>query len=216
MVHTPTDLPAEPSKGADMSDRRTSFNVSQRTDDIVNRYRQRLARYVHGRLRNPTDAEDLLQDVWAVVIQKISDWQGTEEDVVRLTFGVARNQLLNLYRTQRSRTLQRWLEPDGVIDTKRPEQARREEVCRMVDNVVREMAHNGWGHYEELQAHLLQPYADGRGAAARIAQSYGMTATTFYRRVRRLRKEFRKRFRRRYGEDFELVTGTNSPAPRCW
>jgi RNA polymerase sigma factor (sigma-70 family) len=83
----------EPGRDADLS-----------ISEVVKTYGKRLFRFVRGRVRNDTDAEDILQDVWyqfsRVVqlepIEQISGW----------LYRVARNRLNDQYRREMPQSIE--------------------------------------------------------------------------------------------------------------
>jgi RNA polymerase sigma factor (sigma-70 family) len=76
------------------------LDPDQRLVDVVSREQSRLRRFIHRRVRDPRDAEDILQDVFAELVEANRLLMPINQ-VTGWLFRVARNRIIDLFRKKR-------------------------------------------------------------------------------------------------------------------
>ena len=100
-------------------------NRISRVDKLFERYRRPLLRYLKGLLSSPDDAEDIVQETYARLLQAQS-LDSAENRIRGYIFKIATNLAHDRFREQRARRVQVTyeeseipdgdLEPDGIVD----------------------------------------------------------------------------------------------------
>ena len=80
------------------------LDPDQRLVDVVSREQSRLRRFIHRRVRDPRDAEDILQDVFAELVEANRLLMPIDQ-VTGWLFRVARNRIIDLFRKKRPEAL---------------------------------------------------------------------------------------------------------------
>lgn len=78
------------------------MDTNQHFQDVYVQDSEKLGRFVHNRVKNEYDAEDLIQEVWTRFYQQLQKGQPLENDRAWL-FYVARNLVTDYYRSQARR-----------------------------------------------------------------------------------------------------------------
>src|SRR5512135_2186096 len=79
---------------------RMALGQDQRIAEVVERERARLARFIRGRVADPRDAEDVLQDVFFALVEANRLLMPIEH-VTGWLFRVARNRITDLFRKKK-------------------------------------------------------------------------------------------------------------------
>ena len=77
-----------------------ALDPDQRLVDVVSREQSRLRRFIHRRVRDPRDVEDILQDVFAELVEANRLLMPIDH-VTAWLFRVARNRIIDLFRKKR-------------------------------------------------------------------------------------------------------------------
>lgn len=83
---------------------RMAFEQDRRISEVVEREQSRLLRFIKRRVGDPSDAEDLLQDVFAELVEANRLLMPIEH-VTGWLFRVARNRITDLFRKRRPERL---------------------------------------------------------------------------------------------------------------
>ena len=71
-------------------------------EDLYLRYRSKIYGYLYNHLRNREDAEDLLSDVFAKIVEKIGSYDSSKATYSTWIFTITRNTLISFYRLNSS------------------------------------------------------------------------------------------------------------------
>jgi RNA polymerase sigma factor (sigma-70 family) len=94
---------------------RMALEQDRRIADVVERQQPRLARFIRARVRDPRDAEDVLQDVFAALVEANRLLMPIEH-VTGWLFRVARNRIADLFRRRREQPLSGAVRGDEEAD----------------------------------------------------------------------------------------------------
>jgi RNA polymerase sigma-70 factor (ECF subfamily) len=67
---------------------------------FYHRYAPRLSRFIHGKIHNPADAEEVLQDTLYAFLEAIRDFQGASS-LQTFLFSICRNKIVDFYRRKK-------------------------------------------------------------------------------------------------------------------
>jgi RNA polymerase sigma-70 factor (ECF subfamily) len=104
---------AQPDEERSWVEKARAGNTSERSDAagwIYERYFDRIYRYVYLKLGDPTDAEDLTEQVFLKMIESVGSFQWQGSSFASWLYRIAHNQVVDFLR-QRSRRPQTPLEP---------------------------------------------------------------------------------------------------------
>jgi len=90
-------------------------NQDRRIADVFTRERSRLASFIRRRVPDPRDAEDILQDVFAELVEA-NRLLVPIDHVTAWLFRVARNRIVDLFRRRRTASLEDAALPAGSAD----------------------------------------------------------------------------------------------------
>src|ERR1700756_1334992 len=95
---------------------RMALEEDQRISEVVNREQSRLRNFIRGRVPDPRDAEDILQDVFYALVEANRLLMPIEH-VTGWLFRVARNRITDLFRKKKPEGLEDLLpSPDAGPD----------------------------------------------------------------------------------------------------
>jgi RNA polymerase sigma factor (sigma-70 family) len=159
----------------------------QRISDAFEREQSRLRRFIARRVRDPRDAEDVLQDVFSALVEANRLLMPIEH-VTGWLFRVARNRIIDLFRARRP-------EPLEVEDLLSPDAGPEEEYVRALQLEALEQA------IAELPAEQRDVFIahelEGR-SFKEIAAATGVGVNTLLSRKRYAVLRLRDRLRRTY------------------
>jgi RNA polymerase sigma factor (sigma-70 family) len=92
----------------------------RRLTDVVTREQPRLWSFIRRRVPDPSDAEDILQDVWSELVEANRLLMPIEH-VTGWLFRVARNRITDLFRRKRPASFRDAMDPDGSGESLRIE-----------------------------------------------------------------------------------------------
>ncbi|MEZ5291099.1 MAG: sigma-70 family RNA polymerase sigma factor [Vicinamibacterales bacterium] len=173
----------------------------RRIDEIVARERPRLRSFVRRRVANPADVDDVLQDVFAELVEA-NHLLMPIEHVTAWLFRVARNRIVDLFRKRRPERLADALgtgeEDDLALDDllPSPDDGPDALLARQVllDEIVAALDDLPAPQREVFVAHEL----DGR-SFKEIAAETGVSVNTLLSRKHYAVRKLRERLRRLYG-----------------
>lgn len=111
-------------------------------DLIVNRFKKRIYDFIYFQIhQNPHDSEDLSQDVFIQLYKGAKDFRG-ESKLATFLFSIARNLILNYFRSHRRRFTSKTEElDDNLVDINCPSQdAENEKWKSRVINALNELS----------------------------------------------------------------------------
>ena len=133
---------------------------------IYAQYYSKVMGYIHARIRNRADAEDLCADVFEKVQRKLGDFDSSKASVSTWIFTITRNTVIDHYRRNKpSEELDENLSDDTEVD----ESLLNNEALSELAGALRELP-------EELRDLIVLRYYDGKPLteiAALMGLSYG-------------------------------------------
>ncbi len=158
------------------------------TDRTGQQLREQLTRYVHKRVSNHSDAEDLLQDI---LLKVLSNPGPAEADkLLYWVFAIARNQLTDYYRARGRNNHNVSLEEEQMPA------ADEEDISAGVKEALRGVLGELIGELSEQDQHALRT-VDLNGTSQKdFALGLGVEYTTAKSRVQRARKRLRRALER--------------------
>jgi RNA polymerase sigma factor (sigma-70 family) len=163
------------------------MDQDQRTSDAFEREQSRLRRFIRRRVRDPRDAEDILQDVFSALVEANRLLMPIEH-ITGWLFRVARNRIIDLFRARRPERLE-------LEDLLSPDAGPEEEYVRAVQLEALEQA------IAELPAEQRDVFIahelEGR-SFKEIAAATGVGVNTLLSRKRYAVLRLRERLRRTY------------------
>ena len=153
------------------------------TDRIGSQLREQLASYIHKRVSDPSDAEDLQQDI---LLKVLSNQGPVEADkLVYWVFAIARNQVTDYYRSsaRRKSTLLLNDEQLPAVD--------EEDISAGIKASLSEALSELIGELSEQDQHVLRTVDLDGMSQKEFALQQGLDYTTAKSRVQRARKRLR-------------------------
>ncbi len=86
-------------------------------EDLYLRYRSKIYGYLYNHLRNREDAEDLLSEVFAKIVEKIDSYDSSKATYSTWIFTITRNTLISHYRSGSSGGERTDYEDLVIVDT---------------------------------------------------------------------------------------------------
>jgi RNA polymerase sigma factor (sigma-70 family) len=163
------------------------MDQDQRTSDAFEREHSRLRRFIRRRVRDPRDAEDILQDVFSALVQANRLLMPIEH-ITGWLFRVARNRIIDLFRARTPELLE-------LEDLLSPDAGPEEEYVRAVqlEALEQAIAELPPEQRDVFVAHELE----GR-SFKEIAAATGVGVNTLLSRKRYAVLRLRERLRRTY------------------
>ena len=152
-------------------------------DHLGLQLQEQLSKFVHNRLSNPADAEDLLQDI---LLKVVSNSGPIEADkLLYWVFAVARNQVIDYYRA-------RGRDPRHVsveeVHLTADEEKNSSRLKKALSGVLGELI----GELSEQDQHALRAVDLGGMSQKDYATNLGIEYTSAKSRVQRARKRLRR------------------------
>lgn len=164
----------------------------QQIVDVVEREQSRLRGFIRGRVRDPRDAEDVLQDVFSELVEANRRLMPIEH-ITGWLFRVARNRIIDLFRKKRDESLDLELEEllpstDAGPDAEFARAILLDELEAAIDELPKEQR-------DVFIAHEI----DGVSFKA-LAEATGVNINTLLSRKRYAVLHLRSRLQRAYDE----------------
>ncbi|MCA9261841.1 MAG: sigma-70 family RNA polymerase sigma factor [Planctomycetales bacterium] len=175
--------------------RRCATDDQQRRGEFVQQFsgiRPRLAAYVRSVVANPSDAEDVLQEIGVVLWSKFGEFE-LGSDFERWAFRTARLQVLCYYKRQRREPIRftdRFIEQVDEASLARTDLARACEALR--DCIAR---------LEPEDRELFRRrYESSQPTSRQLARELGRPESTVYNALSRIRRRLMHCMRRTLGD----------------
>ena len=152
-------------------------------DHLGLQLRQQLSTFVHNRVSNPEDAEDLMQDILLKVISSTSPIEADKQ--VYWVFAIARNRVIDYYRAYGRA-------PPILAVEEMPLTADEEKNPPGVKEALRGVLGELIGELSERDQHALKAVDLGGMSQKDYATSLDIDYTTAKSRVQRARKRLRR------------------------
>ena len=152
-------------------------------ETLYTQFYSKVLGYIHARIRNRADAEDLCADVFEKVQRKLAEFDPAKASVSTWIFTITRNTVIDHYRRSKpSEELDENLADDGELDESLLNQETLSELARALKALP-----------EELRDIIVLRYYDGKPlteVAEMMGLSYGAVKLRHQSALAKLRKAF--------------------------
>ena len=152
-------------------------------ETLYTQFYSKVLSYIHARIRNRADAEDLCADVFEKVQRKLAEFDPAKASVSTWIFTITRNTVIDHYRRSKpSEELDENLADDGELDESLLNQETLSELARALKALP-----------EELRDIIVLRYYDGKPlteVAEMMGLSYGAVKLRHQSALAKLRKAF--------------------------
>lgn len=76
-------------------------NIRNRQEQLYLEYKEKVSRYISGKIANPQEAEDLVSSVFVKVFSALPDFDASKASISTWIYTITRNALIDYYRTAR-------------------------------------------------------------------------------------------------------------------